>query len=568
MVLMFAGLAMLIARAQNAAAPAPPAAVAGQTVAGRVVSSADGHPIAKASITLAPQIRAARRQGGGPGATPLTAQTDADGRYQLTAPAAGRFTLRATAPGYLGSLYLEHEGFSSAIVTGAGVPTDNLVFTLLPEASLHGRVLDDSGEPVRGSVTLYRDSTDRLPQPGYAESAPRIRPAGGTQTDEDGQYEFNNLQPGRYYVAVTAAPWYAVHPQARQNEDRMPYRSSIDPATDVAYPITFYPHATTEQAAVPIVLKAGGRSSANMVLQAEPALTLTVQMPPADGSPQGGRQAFPVLFSKVFGSEQGVAASNSGRMGDTVVISGLAPGQYAMREMGRREGLGSEVPVTLSSGSATVGLPASAAAATDLSITLRTAAGAPLEDAATVLLRRTGNGRLSQELPPGKVEQGVAHFADLPPGQYRIVVQEDGEAWNVSRLAVAGKVVASKLLRLDGSPVQAEVTVSKYAPEVEGEVHVAGGAVHPGSLVVLVPAGADTGEDLYRLDQSDLDGGFQFYNVLPGNYLLIALDNHWKLDWRNTAELLPYLQQALPVTVPASGPAVVRLREAAIVQGN
>ena len=164
------------------------------------------------------------------------------------------------------------------------------------------------------------------------------------QTDEDGQYEFSNLQPGRYYVAVTATPWYAVHPQPQQNEERLPYRSSVDPALDVAYPITFYPHSTTEQSAVPILLKSGNRSSANMVLQAVPAMTLTVQMPPSSGSSENGVQPFPALFSRVFGGEQGVGVAISGRVGDTVVISGLAPGQYAMRAMGRRATSSAETP--------------------------------------------------------------------------------------------------------------------------------------------------------------------------------------------------------------------------------
>ena len=157
------------ATAQTAATTNPPAASpgAGQTIAGRVVSSVDGHPLHNARVTLAPQLRTGRRAGP-QAAPPLTALTDAEGRYRMAAPTAGRYTLRATAPGYLNSLYLQHEDFSSAVVTGTALPTDDLGFALVPEASLHGRILDDTGEPVRATVMLYRDASDSLPSAALA----------------------------------------------------------------------------------------------------------------------------------------------------------------------------------------------------------------------------------------------------------------------------------------------------------------------------------------------------------------------------------------------------------------
>ena len=540
---------------------------AGQTVAGRVVSAADGHPIPNATVTLTSQQRNGRRQGPPPGQG-QTAQTDAEGRYRLPSQPPGKYSLRASAPGYLSTLYLEHEGFSSAILTGVGVPTDDLRFALTPEASLHGRVIDETGEPVRGGVTLYRDSRDERNAGTAGENqAQPIRPAGGTQTDDDGRYEFTNLQPGRYYIAATATPWYAVHARSLPNEA---YRTSIDPALDVAYPTTFYPHATNEQGALPIVLKAGGRAAANMLMQAERAVTLTVQMPPGDTSgPNGTPQQFPSLFRKVFGTDQFAGAQVTGRVGDTVSISGIAPGQYTMRSTGRR---GPDEPggtaVNLSAGSATVvmqGTPP--ATSSDVTVALRTSAGAALPDSVDIELQRIGTPRGgASAAAPGKVEQGTAHFPSVDAGDYRLRLYENGNTWNVSRLSIRGKVVASKVLHLDGSSLQAEVVASAYAPEVDGKVHAADGKVHAGSLVVLVPAGADTGADLFRADQSDLDGSFQFYNVQPGNYLLVAIDNDWTLNWQNAAALMPYLPHALPVTVAASGPRVIALQEAAAVQ--
>jgi len=60
--------------------------------------------------------------------------------------------------GYITAAYDEHELFSTAIVTGAGVDTENLTLRLVPTAVLTGHVFDEFGEPVRAaSVILWRD---------------------------------------------------------------------------------------------------------------------------------------------------------------------------------------------------------------------------------------------------------------------------------------------------------------------------------------------------------------------------------------------------------------------------
>jgi hypothetical protein len=37
--------------------------------------------------------------------------------------------------------------------------------------------------------------------------------------------------------------------------------------------------------------------------------------------------------------------------------------------------------------------------------------------------------------------------------------------------------------------------------------------------------------DLFRRDQSDLDGTFSLHGVIPGTYTVVAIDNGWDLDW-------------------------------------
>lgn len=52
-----------------------------------------------------------------------------------------------------------------------------------------------------------------------------------------------------------------------------------------------------------------------------------------------------------------------------------------------------------------------------------------------------------------------------------------------------------------------------------------------GAMVVLVPKNVEGNRDLFRRDQSDLDGTFTLRNVTPGAYTLVAIENGWDLDW-------------------------------------
>lgn len=50
-------------------------------------------------------------------------------------------------------------------------------------------------------------------------------------------------------------------------------------------------------------------------------------------------------------------------------------------------------------------------------------------------------------------------------------------------------------------------------------------------MILLVPeSGQDTAENR-RIDQSDTDGTFHLGSIIPGKYLLLAVQNGWDLDW-------------------------------------
>ena len=62
-------------------------------------------------------------------------------------------------------------------------------------------------------------------------------------------------------------------------------------------------------------------------------------------------------------------------------------------------------------------------------------------------------------------------------------------------------------------------------------------------MVVLVPKNPDGNRDLFRRDQSDLDGTFDLRGVVPGSYIVLAIENGWDLDWSQPSVIAAYLQK-------------------------
>ena len=87
-----------------------------------------------------------------------------------------------------------------------------------------------------------------------------------------------------------------------------------------------------------------------------------------------------------------------------------------------------------------------------------------------------------------------------------------------------------------------------------------------GAMVVLVPEDPTSNPDLFRRDQTDLDGSFQLNSVVPGSYTILAIQDGWDLDWSKPAVIAHYLPKGHKVTVGAAAQATVDLPESIEVQ--
>lgn len=95
-------------------------------IAGVVVSKTDGNPLAGARVLIWDINNPHNRQ---------TLITSDNGKFEFRGLAAGKFSLEGVKRGFIYSGYNQHEQFWTAIVTGAGLDTENLVLRLAPRGS-------------------------------------------------------------------------------------------------------------------------------------------------------------------------------------------------------------------------------------------------------------------------------------------------------------------------------------------------------------------------------------------------------------------------------------------------
>jgi Carboxypeptidase regulatory-like domain len=294
-------------------------------IAGRTASAADGHILPGATVRI---VNTKTQQ--------LVASTlsGEDGGFEFKELKADKYSLSAVIDGYLISPYDEHENFSSAIVTGAGVDTESLVLRITPAAIISGRVVDEVGDPVRvGTVMLYRENRE--------EGKSHISAMRRVQTNDLGEYEFVSLPPGNYFMSASAMPWYAVHPRLVGSEKLGRTVRQVDPSLDVAYPTTFYADTTDGEGATPIPVRVGNQIDIDIHLQPSPAVTLTIHTKPGQQSPH-----YLQLQESVFGQPEETNGQMQVDDSGTSLVA-VPPGHYVLRHMNQTTGSAKSMAVDL-----------------------------------------------------------------------------------------------------------------------------------------------------------------------------------------------------------------------------
>jgi hypothetical protein len=463
--------------------------------------------------------------------------------------------------------YDEHQLFSSAIVLTAEAPTKDIEFRLSPEASIVGVVLDEAGEPVRNAQVALEGVPQ--PSPGGPRVAGNTR-GGAARTDDRGMYELPNLSPGEYRLSVRAQPWYAANSQTGRVNDSD--AASLDPSLDFAYAATWFPGVSDPALGETIVLHAGDTRQADFHLVPIRSIHLRILTPPTAGNgPTTAPVTYPII-QQVNSSGAGpnfVQISMRFEQQDQVDVGGLTPGLYQVRLAGQNQ----EGHVAL------VEVNANSARTVDLS--------GPSRDMARITLHLDGiadsdpnpragrNGGVQVTLIDTDTHRGsfssngnegggpalgrrdqrdpsADRILEVPPGRYEVVLQGRPNIF-LTGLTAKGAETVGRYVTVGAGDSTLTVHVATGRASLSG-VATLEGKPSVGAMVLLVPITIEDRNSItvLRMDQTNTDGSFDVANIIPGQYILVAIDHGWQINWGDPATLRRYLMQGAPVDLKSS----------------
>jgi hypothetical protein len=499
-------------------------------ISGTVVNAIGGQPLSQVTVFIAvPENPNDTEQ----------VNTGEDGRFVFENVSPGKYAMSAQRRGFTRQSFQQHELYSTAVAVGPGKISEDLTFELNPDSSISGTVTDEENEAVRnGRVILFKS--------GLQDGSQAVRFANQSQLDDAGHYRFDHVDPGKYYVAIFARPWFAQYLQRssqRVDENGQPLAAQpLRPELDVAYATTFYPQSTDPNGATLITVGPGDRFVADVTLTAVPALHVRVVNMNDAGNV--------ILFQPTFdGGKMPLFADTDEVAPGTVEINGIAPGHYILNLMSRSEDVSDRQDREVDlAGDQEIDAGRRPASVVTISGKVHLENNQNLGGQFALRFRNVDTGDNFGEPVSDKGQFEIQH--DLgKPGTYEVsLVNQDGTVAVRSMSATGAKAVGHNLTLTGGSSVHLDILASKGLARVDGTV-MRDGKPSSQAMVVLVPADPANNHVLFRRDQSDSDGTFTLANVVPGRYTVIALQNGWDLEWSNPSVLVPYLKDGQPLFV-------------------
>lgn len=486
-------------------------------VAGTIVDAATNAPLAGAEVEVAPVGKSQLIE---------VAVADGAGRFEFENLFAGKYNLSAVHAGYLQTGYRQHGVYATAIVTGPALDNTRIVFPLTRKASVSGIITDQDGEPVpNATVYLLRRSV--------VEGLRGVR--GGTQgrTGNDGRYTLGNLQPGEYFMAVTAQPWYALQMAA------MGQRAGADNSEklDVAYPLTFFPGVTDDESAAALNVAPGARLEANVALTAMPAAHITIER--SHGANTNARLQAATRWGFLVPAP-GMFFSPQGQMFN------VAPGRYRLlagwRDAAGPHSIRHTVEVR---GSMTLD-PKSVEDQRSVSAVFLGPGGSERQRPGSLGLR---NLETLEVLRAAASKDQTFRWPaeELTGNRYELVFNSPEDLY-VDRVTATNARVTGRVLELgSGGPVQVKVWLARGRSSMTGKVEENGAPV-AGAMVLLLPENF-AAPGLIRRDQSDGDGSFSLSDITPGRYVLLALETNDDLEYAKAEAMEGYLGRGKRIVI-------------------
>src|SRR3984893_15282885 len=500
------------------------------SLCGKVVNSEDGTPIRGALVQLS-------------GPTKASVLSGNDGGFVFSKLAAGEFVVTARKQGYFATELGEPLG---AVVERVRVDTGarELSLPLIPEGVIHGKIVDEQGEPIEG--------LDVQARPRFGRNSEMNRSADRTATtNEAGEYRIAGLTAGAYYLLETAK-------SGRGNEAMLTAVRRMKSGV----PINYYPGVLEAAQAAPIRVHPGSSQQIDWRIAHQPLYQVSGRVQTKGET----RNLLVGLLSSY--SDQNFTLALAGPDG-SFVFPRVAPGEYAVAaiETANEELAKAQMAVKMITVKASVqDLVLQVFPGTRIPVRFREeythkSSPEPSVDSApaSVELLRVD---LPYEVATKFTEQQSEWNAQkkelqvlLEPGAFRIMIQTSSKIYAASALNGHTDLLKEVLVVAPGSEAQPIELVLRDDPAtLSGTVRNDGKAT--AGRVVLLPENAPRQAAIIS---TDAGGRFSFQELAPGRYFLLALRNGTEIDLQDEGTMRRIQGQGEAVELQPDGRASVEL---------
>jgi hypothetical protein len=488
-------------------------------IRGRVLAAASGDPLRNARVAILGTVNTVVH--------PVL--TDADGRFVLTRVPAGAHQITAVKTGYAEARFgARGSGPARRVEVVAGTIVNGIDIRLAKSGAISGRVVDDAGDPLPNSTV----SASRIVR---VDGRLDTRTVATAQTDDLGEYRLFGLPAGRFVIGII--------------NTGMDSLQNTPGFTDIVWSRSFYPSVPSLAQAQPITIVPGADVPGIDFTSSptrRPSLSVTVVDP--NGEPTDAQVT--------FGNESRLQSMQV-RMGITptrnTTTARLEPGTWVVLAVGpkgvgmTRLTLGGDDESTtivmtrggrLSGRVVSDGSPLPANAIVDI----EAAPSDPGMATAGIFLR---SRRMSAD--------GTFVLTNLL-GPRQLSLRAAPKGWVLKDVVSHGRSLLDAPLVFKGneSIADAEVILSNHQSTLTGNVTTVDNAPVADYSVLVFPADParlQHAERWARWARPGLRGDFAVDDLLPGDYLAVAVADVDDTQWQNADYLERFRSRATPVTL-------------------
>jgi hypothetical protein len=563
-------------------------------IAGVVVAADTGRPVRRVRVTLsstAPDVS-------------LSATTADDGHFKFSDLPAGAFTLAASRPGFIDSVFGQRTPGSGRSGTPVqlidGQKVESLSMPIARGGVITGMVADDRGDPEFGAQVRAMRWVMR-------SGERTLMVASTATTDDRGVYRATGLLPGDYLVSATSPEGPSIDLLVADAKKRIAEVSamgtsaapnaladlkatiatlvdSTDPSKDAStgYAPVYYPGTTLAAAAQTVTLGVSEeRQAVDMSLQLVPLTRVSGVVAGAAGT-----AGSVLVVLTATGTPVPLPGPRTARLGPDgrFSFSAVPPGSYTVMAFTMQDSAvaakvaADKLAAAFAKSQTEPDVPSSWAAA-DVVVDGRPmapivmglqaalamsgrfvlAGSSPPPDFSRirVLLSAASSASPERSVPvPPAIADATGRFSvtGLVPGRYRLSVAGAAGPWSIASAVIGGRDVCDVPLEVRSGDDLAGlvVTLTDRTTWLLGTLQDASGRLTSDFTVVVFPFDAAYWLPQARRIQAtrpSTDGHYGFRGLPPGDYRVAVVPDVEPGQWYDPNWLRQVLPSAVPVTL-------------------